>query len=259
MNKKNHILELFNKANDVSSLRIAFNTLAGYIAPGDDFYFCYIQMFFNSLEQPMSFLHNLLPENWRQVYASKNYHTIDPSWAHARRSVLPFYWSDLTQDFLTNQQQSMVADAQRHGLCSGVLLPFHGWAGFSLLWVMSRLPESDIRQELDQFKYHAWNIYPYLFEATSRVIFNNLSNLSRRETECLYWAAEGMNTEQISDQLFIATVTVEKHIKHACQKLNAKNRGHAVRIARDIGVFKPNEKSFRSSSKFNERDKIHSI
>jgi LuxR family transcriptional activator of bioluminescence operon len=224
-----------------------------FVAPKRYFCFCYIQMFYSSLEQPMSFLYNHLPEAWQKVYADNNYQLIDPSWAHARSSVLPFYWSDLKNDCLTLEQQAMLIDAQHHGLCSGVLLPFHGWAGFSLLWIMSHLPEDGIRRELDIYKSRAWDLFPYLFEATSRIIFNNLSNLSQRESECLYWAAEGLITEQIANKLFIASVTVEKHIKNACNKLKAKNRSHAVRIARDIGVFKPNERSFLLNRAFNEK------
>lgn len=250
---ENNILYYLNKAKNKDDLRLAFNMLQDFVAPKNLFNFCYIQMFYSSLEQPMSFLFNQLPKSWQIVYAENSYQLIDPSWEHARNSVLPFFWSDLKDTHLTLEQQAMVADAQRHGLSSGALLPFHGWAGFSLLWIMSHLPEEEIREQLDIYKSRAWGLYPYLFEATSRIIFNNLSILSQRESECLYWAAEGLNTEQIANKLFIAAVTVEKHIKNSCNKLKAKNRSHAVRIARDIGAFKPNERSFQLGRIFNER------
>lgn len=60
--------------------------------------------------------------------------------------------------------------------------------------------------------------------------------LTRRELECLTWAARGKTTSEIAEQLHRSAETVEFHLSNAMVKLAARNRAHAVAIAcmRDI-------------------------
>jgi DNA-binding NarL/FixJ family response regulator len=57
--------------------------------------------------------------------------------------------------------------------------------------------------------------------------------LSNRETEILSLIAEGMTTQEISDQLFLSVYTVETHRKNLLTKLNAKNMVSLIKIAVD--------------------------
>ena len=63
------------------------------------------------------------------------------------------------------------------------------------------------------------------------------SLLSKREIEILFLVKQGFNNNDIADQLFVSTDTVKKHLYHAYQKLEVKNRTGAVNKLRAIGLF----------------------
>ena len=212
-------------------------------------FFCLVQVFSSSLEKPSMYLHNRFPLDWQKNYATKNYHLVDPSWAHAKHSTIPFFWSDLKK--LTDEQKAMVDDAKEHGLNGGVLVPFHGRAGYSLLWIMSSLSDNDCRDELVSAKNIAYDMFPFVYESVKKVFFGGRPILSKREAEVLYWVAEGLRTEDVSQKLCISAVTVEKHIANSCKKLDAKNRTQCVRMAVNLGLLIPRETCFDFSVRSN--------
>jgi DNA-binding NarL/FixJ family response regulator len=55
-----------------------------------------------------------------------------------------------------------------------------------------------------------------------------LEVLSKREKEILEMIAKGLLYKEISDQLFISTETVRKHVRHIYDKLHVDNRIEAV-------------------------------
>ena len=229
------LISKFDTVATFDELKLNFNTLAHGIEAAGDFKVCYVQMSLRSLDAPLTFVHNRFPIAWQHVYNTKRYHKVDPSWSHARKSLLPFFWTDLGA--LSDVQNNMVEDAKSHGLCSGVLMPFYGRTGYSLLWLMSSTAHSEVAQAYEIFKQQLYPVLPHMFEATSKIVFNTFGILTKREAEALYWAAEGKNTEAIAKTLFIAYATVEKHISNAIKKLDALNRSHAIRMARDMGLL----------------------
>jgi DNA-binding NarL/FixJ family response regulator len=56
-------------------------------------------------------------------------------------------------------------------------------------------------------------------------------NLSKREIEILEKIAEGLNYNQIAEQLFISAKTARKHIENIYQKLQVHSKLEAVQIA----------------------------
>lgn len=246
MENQKTLIDRLKSVNSNESLSEALDQLHDDCTKTTDFTFCYAQLFHAiSLENPTVFLYNRLPEAWRVKYAEKNYHMVDPSWEHARYHLTPLYWSNLDTATLTKAQRTMMDDAKQHGLCSGVLIPFRGQEAYSLTWIMSSREELEIRNDLEHIHAYIWDILPFVFEATTRIVrYGNRSPLTKREAECLYWAAESQNTCDIAETLFLAPVTVEKHIASATTKLQARNRPHAVRIARDLGLLTAREITF---------------
>jgi two-component system, NarL family, response regulator DesR len=59
--------------------------------------------------------------------------------------------------------------------------------------------------------------------------------LSSRETEVLAASADGASVAQVATRLFLSEGTVRNHLSAAIQKLNARNRAEAARIAEDKG------------------------
>lgn len=61
------------------------------------------------------------------------------------------------------------------------------------------------------------------------------SPLSVREAEVLRAAAGGASVAEVAERLFLSEGTVRNHLSSAIQKLEARNRMEAVRIAREKG------------------------
>ncbi|MGO8055295.1 helix-turn-helix domain-containing protein [Rhizobium leguminosarum] len=60
--------------------------------------------------------------------------------------------------------------------------------------------------------------------------------LTKREKACLFWAAQGKSSFDISRILEISEHTVNFHIKNAMRKLNVGNRIVAVQKAARLGL-----------------------
>ncbi len=62
--------------------------------------------------------------------------------------------------------------------------------------------------------------------------------LTDRELDVLELLAAGSSNQQIADRLFVALVTVKKHVSHILDKLGAANRTEAVARARGLGLLR---------------------
>lgn len=67
--------------------------------------------------------------------------------------------------------------------------------------------------------------------ARPRLSAGRQDQITRRETELLYWVREGLSNQQIADKLGISTLTVKNHVQKILRKLGAANRTQAVAIA----------------------------
>lgn len=65
----------------------------------------------------------------------------------------------------------------------------------------------------------------------------SFTELSKRETEILRLMAKGEKTANIAEKLFISPTTVNNHIQHIFQKLDAHTRLEAVRRAEQAGLI----------------------
>lgn len=64
-----------------------------------------------------------------------------------------------------------------------------------------------------------------------------VGDLSQRETEVLRGIAAGKSNKEIARDLSLQEVTIKLHVKTLSQKLDARNRTHAVSIARDLNLL----------------------
>jgi DNA-binding CsgD family transcriptional regulator len=65
----------------------------------------------------------------------------------------------------------------------------------------------------------------------------NVSQVSKREKECLRWSTEGITTAAIATRLGISQSTVTFHLQNAMRKLGASNRQQAIARAILLGVI----------------------
>lgn len=64
-----------------------------------------------------------------------------------------------------------------------------------------------------------------------------LKSLQPAEVQVLEMVADGKTNKEIGWALGATEIVVKMHVRNACKKLGAKNRTHAVVIARQLGLF----------------------
>ena len=64
-----------------------------------------------------------------------------------------------------------------------------------------------------------------------------MERLTRREREVLRWMAEGCTNAEIAERLCLAIGTVRNHVGRILEKLGARDRTHAVRLAIEWGLL----------------------
>jgi DNA-binding NarL/FixJ family response regulator len=66
---------------------------------------------------------------------------------------------------------------------------------------------------------------------------NDLPMITRRESEILKLIADGLTNQEIANNLFISTFTVDSHRKNLLLKFNAKNTATLVKIVVSKGII----------------------
>lgn len=179
---------------------------------------------------PYVLMHNW-PAGWFERYNSLNYLHSDPVIRKLRSSTKPTAWSeapyDVSKDVIGH---AVMMEAREFRLNNGLSVPIYTLSGDQ-----AAASFGGSRFELtaeDRAALHLIAIYgharaqelsrPPAWKSRSRPM------LSAREIEVMKWVAAGMTSDAIAERLGIAHSTVETHILHACQKLDAMNRTQAV-------------------------------
>lgn len=71
----------------------------------------------------------------------------------------------------------------------------------------------------------------------SCLIAKNLKYTPERELEILGLLADGLTNQEIADQLVLEVGTVKSHNYNIFGKLDVKNRGQAVKRARELNLL----------------------
>jgi len=180
-----------------------------------------------------------LPEKTRETEVIED-PELDPLVHYAATRSLPMDWRHILAQPIYQKRhylQTMMARARR-GLLRGCTIPLTHTSG-----VLGRLDlicdhddetvEHCIRDQLPC----ASLLGHVLFDKVRELVRNGAEPteeqetgvpLSPRERECLLWASEGRTNAEISELLGVSERTVLYHINHACRKLKARNRQHAV-------------------------------
>lgn len=177
------------------------------------------------------------PDAWMTHYVARHYHHIDPVIDPVRHGLHPYDWKDAR--ITTPQQQTLLHEFGEMGFRSGHAVPLQVTTGTVMLVSIASIEQQiDTRQQMaiqlaaSQFHYRYCQLGLDRPQAAGTV-------LSRRERECLSWAAQGRDTTEIGDILAISDNTIKFHLKNALRKLGCHNRVQAVVKATCLGLIHP--------------------
>ena len=179
---------------------------------------------------------------WKTRYFLKQYIQVDPVIVQGVHALLPFDWEDLE---FTPTAAAFFADARNHGVGQrGVSIPVRNRRNSCAL--VSLTSDMD-KKEWESFKRDNMvklQLLSALIDsaaamngklADSAAAMNGKPavpvKLSKREEQCLLWAARGKTYQETAEILGISFGSVKTHLDIARHKLHCLNLTHAVAVA----------------------------
>ncbi|GKS91112.1 autoinducer binding domain-containing protein [Acidovorax sp. SUPP2539] len=176
------------------------------------------------------------PEAWQRRYSVAEYHHIDPTVAHCRKSERPVVWSDE----LFASAPELWREAQSHGLKVGWSQANQSVGSLRgvLTLVRSRVPlaEEELKANEPRMSFLASASYEAMGRAMKALHgTRQKAFLTPRELEALKWTADGKTMADIAQILDVSENTVRFHLKNATAKLQTPNKTAAAVKAALLG------------------------
>lgn len=168
------------------------------------------------------------PNPWTSHYFDSQYEKVDPVILRARSSMEAFSWhaKDCGLD-LSLPQQRLMQEATQFGIRSGFTVPIYDNRGrFAALTFASDERPSLFFRAIERYQ-SALQLIAIFFHLHARLrlaggrMVDGVS-LSRREIECLRWAAEGKSAWEIGRIVGITERTAAFHRDNARKKLGVR-------------------------------------
>jgi LuxR family transcriptional regulator, quorum-sensing system regulator SolR len=191
------------------------------------------------LVRPKLYMVNNYPQDWFKRYVRENYVTVDPTVAHARRSVMPLQWSEE----LFTGCRSFWEEARAQGLCFGWAQACYNAKGVGGLLTLARSHDDLSNKELDEngarMSWLTYAAHETLASLAVRKVAPETAavSLSPREIDVLRWTAEGKTSAEIALIMSISERTVNFHVNNALTKLDASNKTAATIKAAMMGLL----------------------
>ena len=179
------------------------------------------------------------PVAWQARYFKKQYARIDPVIARGSEAVLPFDWDELPKD--DPAARAFFDDAADHDVGrNGLSIPVRNRKG-----VRSLVSFTSNHSKDDWAAYKSRNMVKLqpmavLINSAAGINFKLTPEpveLSKREEECLIWAARGKTYHDIAGLLNLSFASVKTYLDTARHKLSCINLTHAVAVAIATGVI----------------------
>ncbi|GGA98234.1 hypothetical protein GCM10011491_28110 [Brucella endophytica] len=187
------------------------------------------------------------PTSWILRYSAKNYFSVDPMMqddSPLLRSDAAGTLRNLDEDAKNSDQiRDFIRDAQKHGLGNlfvGVgVANTHGFPGSTLFTF--DVGDADKDQFIAKMRTNLISasslIHNSLYGTREGTAGAAANLLTRREIDCLRWAASGKTDGEIAEILNIARWTVVTYLQNAKIKLGCSNRTSAVATALSLGII----------------------
>ena len=180
------------------------------------------------------------PQAWIDRYHEQKYFALDPVLAMARRSRIPFHWTDLavgSPEIAAFFAESVEMGVGRHGLT----IPIHGPEGEKALFsVTSNKSEAEFRAQcvdrMPLLQILGFEFHRGLSNLIAPLQPERSQSLRPREREVLYWAASGKTVWETAQLLGITEDTTNSYLRDAIRRLSCLNKPHAVAEAVRLGL-----------------------
>jgi LuxR family quorum sensing-dependent transcriptional regulator len=127
----------------------------------------------------------------------------------------------------------MVVDmVHDYGITDGMMFPMHALESVSGGVSLGGSSKLDLSAtQVRELEIVCQSVYYHLEEMLGPFPYQKLAELTRREAECVQFAAAGKTNWEIAQILGIQEDTVKKTLRRASDKLQAVNRAHLVATA----------------------------
>jgi DNA-binding CsgD family transcriptional regulator len=182
-------------------------------------------------------------EAWHRHALELRYEAVDPILSFNDCSGQPMDWLDIPKSKIRTKRYFKDFMEFQLGR-QAITATFRGSQGDrSLLTLTADCSEKRWASMRQEFGAAIAVLHPTLHRAVLKVRFQieeiTLVRLTRREKECLAWAAHGNTSREISESLGLTPATVNFFIDAAVNKLSAANRAHAAAKAVALGLIAP--------------------
>ena len=222
-------IESLSESVDETDLQ---RTMTNLLVAFDVDRFAYLSLPRTAKDQPR-FVANY-PAAWTSHYLRRQYQKIDPVITCAGCSDLPFSWGrKFGLDSRSARGIRFFDEAAEFGIRSGLTIPIKDrWGGRAVLTfaadencpALMRL--SDRYSQAIQLVATSYHIQARRI-CSGQLVIDGIK-LTRREFECLQWAAKGKSAWDISQILGIKRRTVAFHLDNARAKLGVRTIAQAV-------------------------------
>lgn len=217
------------ESTDVDDLRLGMAETAAAL---DLCCFAYLALPSRPGGQPL--LISTYPSSWTSHYIEQQYHRFDPVIIQSVRRDRAFEWGlGLGPEAHSEPARQLFEEAARFGIRCGFTVPIHE-SGVAIAAVTFAANEraASFRRSVRR---HA-RILPFMatvFHAHAERKLRACDqidgvSLSRREIDCLNWAAQGKSSWEIGRILGISHYTVAFHLDNARTKLGVRSTIQAV-------------------------------
>lgn len=178
------------------------------------------------------------PAEWSRRYFSRGYLDRDPAIRLVRRGTPCFHWHEIGELCPVCPVGRRILDEAceyrlREGMTYAFVTPENAALGFSV--AAEKLEVADAELYSLQL-IAAFGLGCAIALATGRTDYEEVQ-LSRRQREVLLWVCEGLNPEQIGDQMGISRHTADMHLRSVRAKFGVTTSIQAAAAAFRLGLI----------------------
>ncbi len=171
------------------------------------------------------------PDELKQRRRSQMAILHDPIAICALRSKRPFTWAE-ARAHASRLGRKVVDMVHDYGITDGMMFPMHALQSVSGGVSLGGSQRTDLSvTQVKELEIVCSTAYYHLEAMLGPFPYQKLAELTRRETECVQFAAAGKSNWEIAKILGIQEDTVKKTLNRAGTKLQAVNRAHIVATA----------------------------